>query len=89
MFVQPQQEPAETHLTPTDQFSSCGEYNEMAKGSLSFYFTNSHNYVLFLNMHIVLLDECVYKLSSNSHIKSLPWRTLNASQSFSNRAISA
>lgn len=64
MFVQPQQEPAETHLTPTDQFSSCGEYNEMAKGSLSFYFTNSHNYVLFLNMHIVLLDECVYKLSS-------------------------
>lgn len=51
----------ETHHIPTDQFSFYGEYNEMREGLLSFYFIHSCNYLLFLNMHTVLLDKYVYK----------------------------
>lgn len=66
MFVYPRQTPAETHHTPPDQFSFCGQYNEIGKGSFSFYFIHSCNYLLFLCMYTALLDKYVYK-----HILSL------------------
>lgn len=61
MFVYPQQKLVETHHTPPDRFSFWGEYNELEKASLSFYFIHSCNYLLFFCVHTVLLDKYVYK----------------------------
>lgn len=66
-----QQKPVETPHTPSDQFSSCGEYNKTGQGSFPS-ISHSCNYAPFLRKHSVLLDSMCINThpGSNPHIKT-------------------